>query len=188
MRIRLRAPGGASTITLKDDATVGELISQIAEKTAVPSFDIKYGYPPKPLLLQEVSLPLNRLDVKLDREQLTISPRDAPSVTGGTAGTASPIVKSIPSDSVARGNDSKSTEGLFSFTNVPGFSSQSPEKKKSTGPVSLSRKSMAGDVPELPLPERGATLGMYIGHRLLSWLGYMYAYKLTLCSSSSDAG
>jgi len=40
-------------------------------------------------------------------------------------------------------------------------SSQSrPNKGKPSGPVALKKKSMVGDVPEIPFPERGATVGM----------------------------
>lgn len=130
MRVRLRGPGGASTISLADDATVGDLIAQIIEKTSISSFDVKYGYPPQPLLLNqsETSRPLKHLDVKLDGEQLTISPKE-PSQSDTREEKSSPIPHK---------------EG---------------EQKKPTGPVSLQRKEMEGDVPELPLPARGATLG-----------------------------
>lgn len=49
----------------------------------------------------------------------------------------------------------------FSFTDVPGL--ELTETKTPSGPVSLQRKVMEGDVPELPLPERGATLGKMKG-------------------------
>lgn len=159
MRARLRGPGGASTITLPDDATIGDLISQIIEKTSISSFDIKYGYPPQPLLLEqhEKSLPLSKLGVKLDGEQLTISARldDAPKETNKAEPSKQPSEASANKAS----KPSESSQG-FSFTGL----STSPQKteKKEKKQVSLQRKAMAGDVPELPLPERGATLGMNI--------------------------
>jgi ubiquitin thioesterase OTU1 len=156
MRVRLRAPGGASTITLPDDATIEDLINQIIEKTSIKKFDIKYGYPPRPLLLdqQEKSLPLSQLDVTLDGEQLTIGPREE------EPGKATNKAESSKQENVASTNKSSipstSTSG-FSFTgaSAPLETPEKKEKKK----VSLQRKAMAGDVPEIPLPERGATLG-----------------------------
>lgn len=160
MRARLRGPGGASTITLLDDATIGELVAQIVEKTSISSFDIKYGYPPQPLLLDqhEKSLPLSKLGVKLDGEQLTISARvDEAPETHKAEPSKQPSQASKPTTKT-----SEPSRG-FSFTGL----STSPEKaekkeKKDKKQVSLQRKAMAGDVPELPLPERGATLGTNI--------------------------
>jgi ubiquitin thioesterase OTU1 len=151
MRTRLRGPGGASTITLPDDATIGDLISQITEKTSLSSFDVKYGYPPKPLLLEEneSSLPLSKLEVKLDGEQLTISAR-----ADDTPPTPEPTKQSPKKAS----NNEAPTPDSFSFTDVPG-----PEAKKlPTGPVSLQRKTMDGDVPTEPFLERNATVGVYL--------------------------
>jgi len=153
MRTRLRAPGGASTLTLPDDATVGDLIQQITEKTSVTNFDVKYGYPPKPLLLDQYvkSQALNKLDVKLDGEQLTISPKDDPS--------AKPASLPRIAETVTKAEEKSTNQGSnFSFADVPGFEQSQPEKAP-TRPVALQRKTMEGDVPELPLPERGATLG-----------------------------
>jgi ubiquitin thioesterase OTU1 len=141
MRTRLRAPGGASTVTLPDDATVGDLIAQITEKTSLTSFDVKYGYPPKPLLLEDTdrALPLSKLVVKLDGEQLTISAKadDEP--------LAPKPIKQSPKKNAAPTADLPST---------------SP-KKLPTGPVSLQRKAMEGDVPTEPFAERNATVGPY---------------------------
>ncbi|PQE20676.1 OTU-like cysteine protease protein [Rutstroemia sp. NJR-2017a BBW] len=130
MRLRLRGPEGTSTITLPDDAQVHDLITAIVSQTSIPSFDVKYGYPPQPLLLSESdpSLPLSQLGVKLNNEQLTVSAKDSPA----------PTRPSVPVDEA-----SKRQEG---------------ESKKPAGPVSLKRKGMEGDVPEVALPDRGATL------------------------------
>jgi ubiquitin thioesterase OTU1 len=152
MRTRLRGPGGASTINLPDDATIGDLITQITEKTSLSRFDIKYGYPPKPLLLEEneSSLPLSKLEVKLDGEQLTISARadDIPSTTEPT--------KQLPKKT---SNNEAPTPDSFSFTDIPGTTT----KSMPTGPVSLQRKTMDGDVPTEPFLERNATVGPHLG-------------------------
>lgn len=150
MRARLRGPGGASTISLADDATVGDLIAQITEKTSLSSFDIKYGYPPKPLLLKqsETSRLLKDLDVKLDGEQLTISQKEEP------VGQQT--------------NQSYTNDGITAERRQGAALSSAPasvhkgEQERAAGPVSLQRKGMADDVPELPLPERGSTLGKII--------------------------
>jgi ubiquitin thioesterase OTU1 len=146
MRMRLRAPGGQSTITLSNDATINDLIAQITEKTSISSFDVKYGYPPKPLLLEqcERSLPLSQLDVKLDGEQLTISAREDSDSGAG--------------ESKVTGQKSSQDEGLFSFTD--GASTSTPQKLPK--PIALKKKGMAGEVPEIPMPARGATLGAFL--------------------------
>ena len=156
MRARLRAPGGASTVTLPDDATVGDLIAQITEKTSLANFDIKYGYPPKPLLLEDTdkALLLSKLDVNLDGEQLTISAKadDEPPAVETT--------KQIPKKT---SKNAAPTPDPFSFTD----SSSSSAKKLPTGPVSLQRKTMEGDVPTEPFAERNATVGTSIFDFLL---------------------
>jgi ubiquitin thioesterase OTU1 len=146
MRARLRAPGGASTVELADDATVGDLISKIVEKTSLSSFDIKYGYPPKPLLLNqsETSRPLKDLDIKLDGEQLTISQKEQPVVPQSSQSTTQGVA-------TQRGQNIGSSHAPTS--------SKGAGREGSADPVSLQRKGMEGDVPELPLPDRGATLG-----------------------------
>lgn len=156
MRTRLRGPGGASTLTLADDATVGDLISQITEKTSVTNFDVKYGYPPKPLLLEQYqkSQALSKLDVKLDGEQLIISPKDDSSAKPASLPRTTETAKKLEQKSANQGSN-------FSFTDVPGFEDLQSEKAPAR-PVALQRMTMDGDVPELPLPERGATLGELI--------------------------
>jgi ubiquitin thioesterase OTU1 len=151
MRTRLRGPGGASTITLPDDATVGDLIALITEKTALPSFDVKYGYPPKPLLLEESenSIPLSKLEVKLDGEQLTISAK-----ADATPPATEPAKQQSDSTNKSSQNEAPIPEP-FSFTDIPGATL----KNLPSGPVSLQRKAMEGDVPTEPFLERNATVG-----------------------------
>lgn len=154
MRVRLKAPGGAATLVLADDATIGDLIDQIIEKSSVTQFDIKYGYPPKPLLLEQSqhSEPLTSLDVKLNGETLTISPNEDAAANAGLT----PNKQAPQSTSPAKATQ-KGAESAASVT-FAGMNSPEPQQK-STKPVSLKKKTMQGEVPELPLPERGATLG-----------------------------
>jgi len=122
-----------STITLPDDggATVGDLLREITEKTSIAHFDIKYSYPPKPLPLDQSqrSQLLSDLEVKLNGEQLIISAKEAPK-------------QEVPEKKIPTKDSSPSKSS----------------KAKSSGPVSLKKKSMVGDVPEIPFPERGATV------------------------------
>jgi ubiquitin thioesterase OTU1 len=153
MRIRVRGPNGQSVITLPATASIAELQAQITEKTAIKSFDVKYGYPPKPLEL--TSLPsessLDALDAKLDGEQLIVSERidgsevlvgNEPSPTGNSAESAH-----LKNQSTQPSLDAKST----------------PRKPPSLlSPLSLTRKAPPVDAPELPLPSHGGTLVLRI--------------------------
>lgn len=132
MRIRLRAPNGGSTISLPEDASIADLLSQITSQTSLSSFDIKYGYPPKPLLLSAHpgTTPLSSLETKLNGEQLTISASES----------------AIPPEVAQK------TTPSVSFAASPG---------KSKRPIALKKKDMSGkEVPEIPMPERHATLGI----------------------------
>ena len=141
-------------MTLAEDATVSDLLAQITEKTGLPNFDIKYSYPPKPLDLprSEPSTLLSKLDIKLDGEQLTISAKEPP------AGIPAVEQKQTPRESQAIKPVQNPPQPSFSFVDVPGASKATPAK--AAPPISLQRKGMSGEVPELPLPDRGATMGI----------------------------
>ena len=74
MRLRLRSPEGTSTLTISEDATINELQSSISKQTSIASFDIKHGYPPKPLDLSSFgpSTKLKDTNLRLNGEQLII--------------------------------------------------------------------------------------------------------------------
>jgi ubiquitin thioesterase OTU1 len=76
MRIRIRGPQGVSTITIEETATWGELKAAISASASVPEFDVKYGYPPKPLNTESIdaATQLSSLEIPLNGEQLTIVP------------------------------------------------------------------------------------------------------------------
>lgn len=164
MRVRLKSPGGAATLTLADDATVGDLLDQIAEKISASRFDIKYGYPPKPLLLEdsERSKPLADLDVRLNGESLTINPT---AVEQAAKADVAPSKQSSQTASLGHATQiAKGSAPSVSFARM-----NSPEPKQTSAkPVSLQKNAMQGEVPELPLPERGATLGKAVEIPLLS--------------------
>ncbi|TGO80154.1 hypothetical protein BELL_0013g00050 [Botrytis elliptica] len=135
-RMRVRGPEGTSTITLPDDAKISDLISEITSKTSLTNFDIKYGYPPKPLLLSqsEPSLPLSKLDIKLNGEQLTISSREerksvgSPKLTSPSNSKTSSIAPQVKDRQTA---EAKS----FSFSGMHG---DAKNTSNSAAPVSLS--------------------------------------------------
>lgn len=76
MRVRVRGPDGTSTVTLEDGATISDLKLEVSSKTGLSLFDIKAGYPPKALDLDQFdgSVTLSDSGLKLNGEQLTVSP------------------------------------------------------------------------------------------------------------------
>lgn len=161
MRLRLRGPAGASTITLGDDATVHDLRSAISDKTSLVKFDVRYSYPPKPLYLGQDSALLSTLDVCLDGEQLTITPNEDPTVRGSNKEdgrrTSTPQSTSFPVS--VRGQQPTGSPSLAGVARIDKTEVPLDHKVKSVTPVSLQRKEQDEDVPELALTERGATLG-----------------------------
>lgn len=148
MRIRLRAPGGQFLLTLPENATVADLLAQITEKTSIASFDIKYGYPPQPLPLEQLerTLALSQLDIKLDGETLIQISRESTYSTKDT----SPANSTNAANSAAAAAAKASPD--VSFAGRSG-------SQKATSPIALKKKTMEGDVPEIPLLDRGATMG-----------------------------
>jgi ubiquitin thioesterase OTU1 len=71
MRLRIRGPSGQSTVTLDDAATIQTLKESIQKETGLSSFDVKYGYPPKTLKLDQWSrsTSLIDIDIKLNGER-----------------------------------------------------------------------------------------------------------------------
>lgn len=170
MRIRLRGPSGASTLDLEENASVHDLRSLITEKTALTRFDIKYGYPPKPLHLGEDSTLLSSLDVPLAGEQLIVSAQDgtpdekgADQRPGESGETTTPAV----TPAINKYGSGPKTYNSVSFAGMPNNSASKATKDlnfESRGPISLKRKGKDMEVPELPMLDRGATMGMkYLG-------------------------
>ena len=87
MRLRIRGPSGQSVVNLDDTQTVENLRRTIVIETSLKSFDIKYGYPPKTLPLDQypASTLLRDLDAKLNGEQLIVSNKTNQEVTDHTA-------------------------------------------------------------------------------------------------------
>ncbi|KAI4197617.1 MAG: hypothetical protein LQ346_002962 [Caloplaca aetnensis] len=178
MRLRIRGPEGQSSLTLDKDATVGDLRTAITEKTLVHSFDLKCGYPPKPLSLNSFvdSLRLTELPLKLDGEQLLVSakqtcpPTNAPQPKQTLPGKQQTAEEPIDSISRAPGDvPNTGTSVSFSFTGVgeaPAVNMfDSPyQPQKPSQPLSLHRKPnlTVDDPPEVFLPSRAAKLVLRI--------------------------
>ncbi|KAM7196320.1 ubiquitin thioesterase OTU1 [Rhypophila sp. PSN 637] len=75
IQVRIRAPNGQSRLEIDDEATLGDLISQIKEKTALEKFSLKYGYPLKNLdLSPEAQSKTHVKDHGLRGETLVVAP------------------------------------------------------------------------------------------------------------------
>ncbi|KAH9825844.1 OTU-like cysteine protease [Teratosphaeria destructans] len=101
MRLRVRGPQGVASVTIDDNATWKDLQTTIQEKTGVPDFDMKYGYPPKPLNTESIggSMKLSDLPINLNGEQLIIMPRSIQAqLSSPMSGTKPPSeeVKALP--------------------------------------------------------------------------------------------
>ncbi|KAJ5555510.1 hypothetical protein N7461_003980 [Penicillium sp. DV-2018c] len=81
MRIRVRGPSGQSTVTLDDSATIGDLRDQIAEKTSLGTFDVKYGYPLQPLELDtyQPDQRISEIGIHLNGESLIVAQKEGAS-------------------------------------------------------------------------------------------------------------
>ncbi|PGH12559.1 hypothetical protein AJ79_04180 [Helicocarpus griseus UAMH5409] len=144
MRIRIRGPGGQSTISLDESATIHDLQAQISKQTELSSYDIKYGYPPQPLHLDqfEPTKPITEIGTNLNGEQLIISRRETEPVSDTSVATAT-------------------TNQIDS--NTPAHTAGS--QRDSSKPLSLSRKQNTGvenDPPEVPSPEHAGTVVLRI--------------------------
>ncbi|KAK5126250.1 hypothetical protein LTR85_010485 [Meristemomyces frigidus] len=144
MRLRVRGPQGMTNVTIDDAATWATLKHEISEKTGVPDFDLKYGYPPQPLNTESIdgAMKLSDLPVNLDGEQLIVMPRNIQAqLSNPMAGTMQPpeVVKPLPPQS--RNPPPAHQPGDF------------PDQQ----PSSRGRKSKPGDVesdpPEIPVPQ-----------------------------------
>ncbi|KAK2867991.1 hypothetical protein FQN49_003267 [Arthroderma sp. PD_2] len=136
MRLRIRGPGGQSTITLEDTATVEDLLQNISQATALSSYDVKYGYPPQPLTLDQfdVQTKVSDIGVNLNGEQLIVSKR----------------------------NDTKEPEDKPSSSDQR--HSESQTSGQPSAPLSLTKKknSIENNAPEIPSPRHGGTIVLRI--------------------------
>jgi len=149
MRVRIRGPNGVSAIVLDKSASVGDLKAQITAKTELPTFDLKAGYPPQPIDLDQFDEELKLVDthLKLDGEQLIAVRKDITHVLKNPLGAIAP-----PPVTTTQGSP-------------PSLNTRSQTKEEPTtlptAPLSLKRAAkdlIDGDPPEIPLPELNGTL------------------------------
>jgi ubiquitin thioesterase OTU1 len=78
MRLRLRAPNGNHTVTLSDTATVGDLFDQITQTTQCLIYDLRFGFPPETVPLNEypTDIQLRETHWDFNNAQLVVVPRD----------------------------------------------------------------------------------------------------------------
>lgn len=145
MRLRVRGPSGQSTVTLDDSATVEELRGQIAEKTGLAAFDVKYGYPDlKPLALDgfQSTQKLSDIGVILNGEQLIVAPR--------AEGAAQTVADSTPA-----------TQQQSKPTHVP--VSQAPLEKPADDPPEIASPEHAGTFVLRVMPDDNSCLFRAVG-------------------------
>lgn len=142
MRLRIRGPSGQSAVELADTATLHDLLVLIEKETTIQSFDIKVGYPPKSFAIDgvDLQLPLARLDTPLKNETLIISPKSDQALK--------------PANLDTRRSESLSQHQTAAFS----FAGVDARKTNHMNQIGLTKKPMS-EVPELPLLDRGATLG-----------------------------
>lgn len=147
MRLRVRGPQGVATITIPETATWAELKSKISESTAVPDFDLKYGYPPKAFNTESIDgdTKVADLDVNLHGEQLIVMPHNIQAeLSNPMSGTkpSSEAVKPLPPQNLT--NPPQHQAGDF------------PDQ-----PLNLTRKKhgdVESDPPEVPVPNLDGVL------------------------------
>lgn len=141
MRVRVRGPDGTSTLSLNDTATVSDLKSQISSSTGISLFSLKHGYPPQSLDLDQFDddLKLSDTGLKLNGEQLTVSPNDV-------AKSLQQPLNDPPAAAPAPVSHPKEN-------NAPNqISAQVPPRSKAA------RNTADSDPPEIPLPLLEGTL------------------------------
>jgi ubiquitin thioesterase OTU1 len=158
MRFRVRGPTGQSIISLSDDATVRDLNAAITKETSLEAFEIKIGYPPKTLELDQVK-PSKRLSdhgVKLHGEQLLIA-------------TRGPSEKQVKNEREPTTTSSKSVASNRLQASSPSTKSKpttsNSVKAPSAAALTLHRKpnaAMEMDPPEIMLPDHGGALVLRI--------------------------
>ena len=188
MRFRVRGPTGQSIITLNDDATVGDLNRSITKETSLSAFEIKIGYPPKLLDLDNLNTakPLSDQGLKLNGEQLLVTSRESTQTNSSNHGSRQTDSASTARQSKshtqagsskqigAMKNAAGSSSSNFSFGDLGSASSIAKDTKSPTSTASkiapaanssLSRKGNANtlnDPPEIVLPDQGGTLVLRI--------------------------
>ncbi|KAL8693281.1 MAG: hypothetical protein Q9224_003783 [Gallowayella concinna] len=179
MHLRIRGPSGQSTLDLPKESTIADLRDAIINSTTISTFDLKHGYPPKPLFLDEFdnTSKLSEIPIKLEGEQLLVTAR--PKGTLATTITSQPKPQAVQETSkgvqsstpkAASSDPTHASPNTFSFSGVgeapaPGLLNPSPAQTRNPAqPLSLQRKSnsMGADPPEVVLASHSAKLVLRI--------------------------
>lgn len=101
MRIRVRGPSGQSTISLDDSASIKDLQDQIAEKTGLATFDVKYGYPLKPLELDNYpsDQKITETGLSLNGESLIVAQKEGATRPASDDAPSKPATSTRPAPS-----------------------------------------------------------------------------------------
>lgn len=139
IRIKLRTPSQVHTLSLENDATVSDLCNKVTELTEYIMWDLKSGFPPRPLDITAypLSSKLGDLPIKLNGEQLHVTPKDLP-------GTELTLPKEEPTETQPS-------------TSSPSKTQKSPQ---SAGMPTLKRKpnDIEDSPPEVPVSHIGKRL------------------------------
>lgn len=133
MRFRARHPDGRQAIiALKDQATIKDLREAIKDKLEVSHFELKYGFPPQTLKLDDFTddIALTAAEIKLNNESVQVIP---PATT--------PTTTIPPSQS---GPAAQKPSKVTSSTKAAAPSPPASDPRRET--------------PEIPLPSESATL------------------------------
>lgn len=168
MRVRIRGPAGQAAISLSETATIEDLRTQIIEKTSISKFDLRCGYPPRPLSLSDYgeTAKLSAIGINLDGEQLIVS--ETTPLASKQAPSAYELPKtldpSLGQTFAKRTVDSSSAVIPSSFSLADVGTAPPSSTQKTQKPLSLTRKptSASLDAPELPLPSHASTLVLRI--------------------------
>lgn len=169
MRLRLRTPAGQKTLSLPEDAIIQSLQREIAEKTGLDKYDVKYGYPPRPLDLEKYpsGTKLSDMGIQLDGEQLIVSRRPiAPSLPSPKKVEEPAENVTVPQD-LTQSKSQVTAPGTFSFADV-GEAPSAPMHPPNSGAsksLSLTGKQnvvSSLDSPEIPIPSHGGTMVLRI--------------------------
>ena len=162
MRLRLRGPSGTHTITLEDDATVGQLCGMITDVTSLIVWSLKSGFPPQPLDISQfpAETKLSDTGYKFNGEQIIVEPENLPGVQFARATAShSTSMSNVPPSSLSSQTIPQIISSPQKTSKKPSNPVDPPSTPKKSLP-SLTRKpnKVEDDPPEVPIPSRGGKL------------------------------
>lgn len=159
MRIRIRPSTSPTShvLTLPSTATVSDLLSAITNATSILLFDLKSGFPPRPLDLHlfPPSTLLADVGVPLDNQQILVSPQDLP----GTELDARAVARQ--QEDGRAGNEGVKPSASMGTTNPTAAASPRAPLRLSK-PTKSASKASQDDPPTIALPNRLATLHLHV--------------------------